>query len=103
MNQERSERQCSSLALPPGLLRAAGPQIALSLSWPIAEPIGHVIELMPLTYCDFLHVAKSTEYDAICPHAHCQTVRTVRRFRTMLPHEQSSCPGSALMFGQLVD
>jgi sugar phosphate isomerase/epimerase len=49
--------------------RAAGtalPRIRLSLSGRISEPIGDVPNLKPLTFDDFLHIAKSTGYDAIC-------------------------------------
>jgi sugar phosphate isomerase/epimerase len=46
--------------------RAALPRINLSLSGRISEPIGDVPNLKPLTYDEFLHIAKSTGYDAIC-------------------------------------
>ena len=46
--------------------RAAWPRIKLSLSGRISEPIGEVTGLKPLTYDEFLHIAKSTGYDAIC-------------------------------------
>src|SRR5947209_9877415 len=46
--------------------RTAWPKIKLSLSGRISEPIGQVTDLKPLTYDEFLHVAKSTGYDAIC-------------------------------------
>ena len=44
----------------------AWPRIKLSLSGRISEPIGQVTDLKPLTYDEFLQVAKSTGYDAIC-------------------------------------
>src|SRR5947208_16407710 len=47
-------------------IRAAWPRIKLSLSGRISEPIGQVTDLKPLTYDEFLQVAKSTGYDAIC-------------------------------------
>src|SRR6266550_5484053 len=47
-------------------MRAAWPRIKLSLSGRISEPIGQVTGLKPLTYDEFLQVAKSTGYDAIC-------------------------------------
>src|SRR5262249_61378966 len=47
-------------------MRAAWPRIKLSLSGRISEPIGQVTDLKPLTYVEFLQVAKSTGYDAIC-------------------------------------
>src|SRR5579872_4317136 len=47
-------------------VRAALPRIKLSLSGRISEPIGDVPNLKPLTYDEFLHIAKSTGYDAIC-------------------------------------
>jgi len=47
-------------------MRAAWPRIKLSLSGRISEPIGQVTDLKPLTYDEFLQVAKSTGYDAIC-------------------------------------
>jgi sugar phosphate isomerase/epimerase len=46
--------------------KAAWPRIKLSLSGRISEPIGEVTNLKPLTYDEFLHIAKSTGYDAIC-------------------------------------
>jgi sugar phosphate isomerase/epimerase len=46
--------------------RTAWPGIKLSLSGRISEPIGEVSNLKPLTYDEFLHIAKSTGYDAIC-------------------------------------
>jgi sugar phosphate isomerase/epimerase len=46
--------------------RAALPRIRLSLSGRISEPIGEVPNLKPLTYDEFLHIAKVTGYDAIC-------------------------------------
>jgi sugar phosphate isomerase/epimerase len=46
--------------------RAAWPRIKLSLSGRISEPIGQVTNLKPLTYDEFLHIAKSTGYDAVC-------------------------------------
>src|SRR5258708_6228546 len=46
--------------------RAAWPRIKLSLSGRISEPIGRVTNLKPLTFDEFLHIAKSTGYDAIC-------------------------------------
>ena len=48
------------------IIRAAWPRIKLSLSGRISEPIGQVSALKPLTYDEFLQVAKSTGYDAIC-------------------------------------
>jgi sugar phosphate isomerase/epimerase len=48
------------------IARADWPAIKLSLSGRISEPIGDVSNLKPLTYDEFLHVAKSTGYDAIC-------------------------------------
>ena len=47
-------------------MRAAWPRIKLSLSGRISEPVGQVADLKPLTYDEFLQVAKSTGYDAIC-------------------------------------
>jgi len=47
-------------------MRAAWPRIKLSLSGRISEPIGQVTDLKPLTYDEFLQVAKSTGYDAVC-------------------------------------
>src|SRR5260370_24860067 len=47
-------------------MRAAWPRIKLSLSGRISEPIGQVSNLKPLTYDEFLQIAKSTGYDAIC-------------------------------------
>src|SRR5215468_8031245 len=47
-------------------MRAAWPRIKLSLSGRISEPIGRVDNLTPLTYDEFLSIAKSTGYDAIC-------------------------------------
>ena len=47
-------------------MRASWPRIKLSLSGRISEPIGQVADLKPLTYDEFLQVAKSTGYDAIC-------------------------------------
>ncbi|HLX43741.1 MAG TPA: TIM barrel protein [Bryobacteraceae bacterium] len=47
-------------------VRAALPRIKLSLSGRISEPIGDVPNLKPLTYDEFLHIAKNTGYDAIC-------------------------------------
>src|SRR6185369_1093589 len=47
-------------------MRAAWPRIKLSLSGRISEPIGQVTDLKPLTYDEFLQVAKTTGYDAIC-------------------------------------
>jgi sugar phosphate isomerase/epimerase len=46
--------------------RATLPRIRLSLSGRISEPIGEVANLKPLTYDEFLQIAKSTGYDAIC-------------------------------------
>src|SRR5580693_9332180 len=46
--------------------RAALPRIKLSLSGRISEPIGDVPNLKPLTYDEFLHIAKTTGYDAVC-------------------------------------
>ena len=48
------------------MMRASWPRIKLSLSGRISEPIGQVADLKPLTYDEFLQVAKSTGYDAIC-------------------------------------
>jgi len=47
-------------------VRAAWPRIKLSLSGRISEPVGQVANLKPLTFDEFLQVAKSTGYDAIC-------------------------------------
>ena len=47
-------------------IRAAWLRIKLSLSGRISEPIGQVTDLKPLTYDEFLQVAKRTGYDAIC-------------------------------------
>jgi sugar phosphate isomerase/epimerase len=47
-------------------MRAAWPRIKLSLSGRISEPIGRVTDLKPLTFDEFLQVAKSTGYDAVC-------------------------------------
>src|SRR5258708_1177950 len=47
-------------------VRAAWPRIKLSLSGRISEPIGQVDNLQPLTYDEFLSIARSTGYDAIC-------------------------------------
>src|ERR1700752_2686180 len=47
-------------------MRSAWPRIKLSLSGRISEPIGPVKDLKPLTYDEFLQVAKSTGYDAVC-------------------------------------
>ena len=47
-------------------VKAASPRIKLSLSGRISEPVGQVANLKPLTYDEFLHIAKSTGYDAIC-------------------------------------
>lgn len=46
--------------------KAAWPRIKLSLSGRISEPIGQVTNLKPLTYDAFLHIARSTGYDAVC-------------------------------------
>jgi sugar phosphate isomerase/epimerase len=46
--------------------RAALPKIKLSLSGRISEPIGEVANLKPLTFDEFLHIARTTGYDAIC-------------------------------------
>jgi len=48
------------------VVKAAWPRIKLSLSGRISEPIGQVSNLKPLTFDKFLHIAKSTGYDAIC-------------------------------------
>jgi sugar phosphate isomerase/epimerase len=48
------------------IARAAWPGIKLSLSGRISEPIGQVNNLKPLTYDEFLHIARSTGYDAVC-------------------------------------
>jgi len=48
------------------MVRASWPRIKLSLSGRISEPIGQVADLKPLTYDEFLQVAKSTGYDAVC-------------------------------------
>ena len=48
------------------MMRASWPRIKLSLSGRISEPIGQVADLKPLTYDEFLQVAKNTGYDAIC-------------------------------------
>src|SRR5580704_5316363 len=45
---------------------AAWPCIKLSLSGRISEPIGEVSNLKPLTYDEFLHIARTTGYDAVC-------------------------------------
>jgi len=47
-------------------MRAAWPRIKLSLSGRISEPIGRVTDLKALTFDEFLQVAKSTGYDAVC-------------------------------------
>jgi sugar phosphate isomerase/epimerase len=47
-------------------IRAALPRIKLSLSGRISEPVGQVTNLKPLTYDEFLQVAKNTGYDAVC-------------------------------------
>jgi len=47
-------------------MRAVWPRIKLSLSGRISEPIGQVTDLKPLTYDEFLQVARGTGYDAIC-------------------------------------
>src|SRR3569623_684870 len=47
-------------------MRAVWPRIKLSLSGRISEPVGQVTDLKPLTYDEFLQVAKSTGYDAVC-------------------------------------
>src|SRR5882672_1765645 len=47
-------------------VRAAWPRIMLSLSGRISEPIGQVTDLKTLTYDEFVRIAKSTGYDAIC-------------------------------------
>jgi len=47
-------------------VKAAWPRIKLSLSGRISEPVGQVSNLKPLTYDEFLHIAKTTGYDAIC-------------------------------------
>src|SRR6516165_9358780 len=47
-------------------IRAALPRIKLSLSGRISEPVGQVTNLRPLTYDEFLQVAKNTGYDAVC-------------------------------------
>src|SRR5437762_221725 len=46
--------------------RAAWPRIKLSLSGRISEPIGRVTNLKPLTFDEFLRIAKGAGYDAIC-------------------------------------
>ena len=46
--------------------RTAWPRIRLSLSGRISEPIGDVPNLKPLTFDEFLDIAKSTGYDAVC-------------------------------------
>jgi len=38
----------------------------ISLSGRISEPIGQVANLKPLTYDEFLHIARTTGYDAVC-------------------------------------
>ncbi len=43
------------------MMRASWPRIKLSLSGRISEPIGQVADLKPLTYDEFLQVAKSTD------------------------------------------
>jgi hypothetical protein len=48
------------------IARAAWPGIRLSLSGRISEPIGEVTNLKPLTYDEFLHIARTTGYDAVC-------------------------------------
>ena len=48
------------------VVSAAWPRIKLSLSGRISEPIGQVTNLKPLTYDEFLNIAKSAGYDAIC-------------------------------------
>jgi sugar phosphate isomerase/epimerase len=45
---------------------AAWPAIRLSLSGRISEPIGDVPNLKPLTYDEFLAIARGTGYSAIC-------------------------------------
>ena len=58
--------------------RAAWPAIKLSLSGRISEPIGEVTNLKPLTYDEFLHIAKTTGYDAVCfvpAMQHCDPAR----------------------------
>jgi sugar phosphate isomerase/epimerase len=45
---------------------AAWPGIKLSLSGRISEPIGEVANLKPLIYDEFLHIARTTGYDAVC-------------------------------------
>ena len=47
-------------------MRGGWPRIKLSLSGRISEPIGQVTDLKPLTYDEFLQVAKSAGYDAVC-------------------------------------
>jgi sugar phosphate isomerase/epimerase len=46
--------------------KAGQPRIKLSLSGRISEPIGDVPNLKPLNFDEFLYVARSTGYDAIC-------------------------------------
>src|SRR5687768_10581661 len=46
--------------------RASWPRIKLSLSGRISEPIGQVPNPKPLTYDEFLHIARTTGYDAVC-------------------------------------
>jgi hypothetical protein len=47
-------------------IKAALPRIKLSLSGRISEPIGDVPNLKPLMFVEFLRVAKSAGYDAVC-------------------------------------
>src|SRR5262245_43264280 len=46
--------------------RSALPKIKLSLSGRISEPIGNVPDLKPLTFDEFLQIARNTGYDAVC-------------------------------------
>lgn len=55
-----------SAALMAAAAKAAWPKIKLSLSGRISEPIGEVPNLKPLTYDEFLHIARTTGYDAVC-------------------------------------
>src|SRR4029453_16105796 len=45
---------------------AAWPAMKLSLSGRISEPIGQVANLVPLTFDEYLQIAKATGYDAVC-------------------------------------
>ena len=62
----RVSAMAAAAAAVAGRARAAWPAMKLSLSGRISEPIGQVANLVPLTFDEFLQIAKSTGYDAVC-------------------------------------